>query len=272
MQTFPIQASGEGFFPLVVSPRSFDFGDVAVGGTTAGQLVMVTNPTASPVTTTVAGGGIAAPFNAGTTCGGPSVTLAPGASCYFVYDFSPTALGPATGTTGIQVSVSGATQLVPIATSGTGVGAAARLQVSPYLLDFGPVPYSTSAPPLDVTITNLGTGPMSSLAVDAPAAPFALSAGSCPATLAAGASCSLSYRYAAPAAASTDDATLAVNSPAGAGAIGLHASAVAAAAATGDGLTPVPTLGHGLLAALSALSAALAGLGLRQRRRAAAGR
>jgi hypothetical protein len=182
-------------FPLVISATSFDFGATAVGSTSPGQRVMISNPTASPVTLNAAGGGIAAPFNAGTTCGGPSVTLAPGASCYFAYDFSPTALGPVTGSTSIQVTVGGVVKTVPVQASGEGIF---PLVVSPTTFDFGEVTVGSTSPGQRVLISNPTANPVTlNAAGGGIAAPFnsATTCGGPSVTLAPGASCFFEYFF-----------------------------------------------------------------------------
>ncbi|HKB34425.1 MAG TPA: choice-of-anchor D domain-containing protein, partial [Candidatus Dormibacteraeota bacterium] len=93
-QNFNIALSGNGRgAQFVITPTSLDFGPVQVGSSAPSQTVTVTNVGPSPVVMSGAGGGVGSPFSGFQSCQGN--TLNPGATCQMVYDFSPTAAGPA---------------------------------------------------------------------------------------------------------------------------------------------------------------------------------
>jgi ASPM-SPD-2-Hydin domain-containing protein len=99
---YAITMVGTGIFPIVVGPLVLDFGNVAVGSSRA-RPVTFTNVSSVPQAPNYAGG---APFDSDNfggsqSCGG--VTLPPGGSCAFTYEFHPVALGPVVSGTGIDV-------------------------------------------------------------------------------------------------------------------------------------------------------------------------
>ena len=88
--SFAIELRGEGVGPqLSVSPLVLDFGPVTVGSTGTSQLVTVKNTGLSELSA-FAGGGVNPPFIASQNCAGG---IAPGESCQFTYNFSPTEEG-----------------------------------------------------------------------------------------------------------------------------------------------------------------------------------
>ena len=79
---------------FTIAPTTANFPNTAVGDTSAGIAVTVTNASATDQTLTSVAGG--APFDSANFGGFQncaSVTLAPGASCAFTYTFHPTTLG-----------------------------------------------------------------------------------------------------------------------------------------------------------------------------------
>jgi hypothetical protein len=73
---------------LTVGTSTHNFGNVSVNSTGTAYGVTMTNSTGAAVT--LALGPVSAPFTAATNCGS---TLANGASCQFVFNFTPTADG-----------------------------------------------------------------------------------------------------------------------------------------------------------------------------------
>ncbi len=88
---------------FTIAPTSLTFPATAVGDTSAGQDVVVTNRSSTSQTLTVAGGAPGDPnFTGVQDCQG--VTLAPGASCVFTYAFVPQAVGAHSATTSFTVN------------------------------------------------------------------------------------------------------------------------------------------------------------------------
>ncbi len=85
-----------------VAPLDLDFGNVVLGATGTVPIV-ITNLTAAPLTPNYAGGAPNDPtyFGGSQNCAG--VELASNGSCQFTYTFSPTAQGPFTSATTIDI-------------------------------------------------------------------------------------------------------------------------------------------------------------------------
>lgn len=134
-----------------MTPAAIDFGTVTVGARSAAVAATIHNPGGDNLTVTSAGitGANAADFAAGACA-----TVAAGASCSLPVTFAPADGGARQGvlTAGI-VGLGG-----PLSVALSGVGAPLSLSASS--LDFGPVLVHTHAAPRDLTLTNLGTSPL----------------------------------------------------------------------------------------------------------------
>ncbi len=133
-----------------ITPRRFDFGDVAVGAASAEQTVTITNVSGTSQTLNLAGGG-ADDFGGVQNCQGR--TLAPGESCQVTYRFSPTDLGPHSGTTTLEVNG----QTTSFSFAGNGVQ---PLLISPLSFDFGEIGIGTTAPEQGVIVLNVSESPI----------------------------------------------------------------------------------------------------------------
>jgi FtsP/CotA-like multicopper oxidase with cupredoxin domain len=113
-----VALSGTGIAPLAaVSPTSLTFAKQAVGTTSAGQQVVLTNAGTAPlgIRGISIGGGNATSFSQTSTCG---TTVAAGASCTITVTFTPTRVGTRTANLNIRVNAPAVSQTVPL----TGVG------------------------------------------------------------------------------------------------------------------------------------------------------
>ncbi|WP_433047478.1 choice-of-anchor D domain-containing protein [Dactylosporangium sp. CS-033363] len=199
---------------LSASPT--DFGNVAVGST-GNATVTVTATRAVRITAISA----AAPF--GATPPTLPVSLNTGQTLAVPVRFTPTAAGGATG------SLTFTTDAGTVALDLHGTGTKAGLGATPAALSFGTVPTGASKT-LGVSLTNTGTSAVTITGSTAPAAPF--SATGFPAngtTIAAGASVSVSVKY-APTAAGNHTGSLTVTSSAGPVTVPLSGTAVTGAA------------------------------------------
>jgi hypothetical protein len=195
----PVQGLGAAPAQLDITgaPGVFDFGTVATGSNTS-VVMTVTNNGGVPATG-VGGSGLAAPYDfaGGTFPGGGTCTgtLAPSASCTFLVNYSPTLAGATSDTVSVDyndgVSVVSSTRGV----QGTAVAAATlTIAPNPASYDYGTV---ATGNPVDATftITNTGSFAASGITPGGLVAPFSYNGGSCVATLAAGANCTLIVRY-----------------------------------------------------------------------------
>src|ERR1700686_3962067 len=116
-------------YPIDVNPTSLNFGNKRVGITSAAEDVAVFNSGSDPVTglVAVASGDFAV---ASLTC----TTIAPLSSCRVNVTFTPTAIGPRTGTLTITENAAGSPQVIPLG----GTGVAPILTLDTTSLNFGP--------------------------------------------------------------------------------------------------------------------------------------
>ncbi len=187
-----------------LTPSSMTFADRTVGSTSDAQALTVTNPGPGPlaISTVHIDGPQAADFAEGMACPVSPDTLGAGASCQIYVSFTPHGGGVRNASLVIGDNAPSGTQSVPL--SGTGLSAP-HVQLSAGSLSFGSQTLGTTSGAQTVTVTNTGGGP---LALDDIAASGDFGqAGNCPASLAAGASCSLSVTF-APTAAGARTGTL----------------------------------------------------------------
>ena len=189
------------FTVLAVAPSPLPaFPSTVAGVTSAAQTLTLTNSGGAGATgITVV---VTAPFSrpaggAGGTCG---TTLAAGANCTINIVFTPTAIGAATGSATItaNVAVTGS----PVSLSGTGAAATHLAMVSTNAVAFGNWATGTTSNPVTLTVTNIGNSALAggtfTFGGGTPQ-PFSHPGGSggvCGATLAVGASCSYTVRFA----------------------------------------------------------------------------
>ena len=149
--------------------------------------------------------GASGPFSvASTTC---AVTLAPGASCQVNYRFAPQAAGPVEATVMLQAADPATPAALTLRGDGKLPGV---LSLSTNTLDFGSVLLTTESPKT-VTLTNTGAAAVTLPASFVVSAPFGLVAEDCPESLAAGASCTISLKY-APTQAGVQTQNLSISS------------------------------------------------------------
>ncbi|HEX3840366.1 MAG TPA: choice-of-anchor D domain-containing protein [Acidimicrobiales bacterium] len=141
---------------LVVSPPTLSFGSDPVGTPSPTATVTVQNFGPGPVTvnseqvTTDPND-----FSVGSACTGQ--VLAVGGSCSFTVTFNPTSAGVHLGL--VTINTAGA----PSPTVGlSGFGTLAEAQITPPSpINFNGVPKGTQSAPQTITLTNVGTGPLS---------------------------------------------------------------------------------------------------------------
>jgi hypothetical protein len=206
-------ATGQGTLPgIATSPSMLSFGSLAVGTTSQAQTVTVSNTGTAPLQiATVSGTG---DFAETDTCS--SQTIAAGSYCVISVTMTPTTVGMRTGSIQFNDNADG---LHLIALSG--MGQQAGVSVSPTGLAFGSLPFvSTSqvsaatGTSLSVTITNTGSAPLL-LNGFSTQGDFTES-DSCGATIAAGASCTLTVKF-VPTALGHRTGTLTISDNAGGG-------------------------------------------------------
>jgi hypothetical protein len=189
---------------LSISPSSYTFGDQVIGTTSAPQTATVTNVGAAGlmVTDVVASGDYAETD----TCVSSSPIAANG-TCSVSVTFTPTAAGTRTGSLTITDNATIRPQTVTL--SGTGVGAAASL--SPTTLSFGNQVDSTTSAAQTVMLLNTGNATLdvTNVTIAGTNSSDFTQTNDCGATVAAGASCTLSVTF-TPTAAGSRSGTLTI--------------------------------------------------------------
>jgi hypothetical protein len=176
------------------------FPSTVVGTTSASQQLTLRN-TGGVQATGIAqtfSGPFSRPSTGGGSCG---TTLAANSNCTINVVFGPTAAGPASGSVAIAASVTVAGS--PVALSGTAAAAVTRASVSPGSLAFGNWATGTTSNALTLTVTNTGNlalaGGTFTFGGGTPqpfSRPTGAAGGTCGATLAVGANCTLNVRFA----------------------------------------------------------------------------
>lgn len=168
-----------------VSTSSLVFADTAVGVTTAPQTVTLSNPGSAPLT--LGTPKTDAPYATSYTCGS---TLAAGQTCLVSVTFTPTVATSQAGT--LTIPTSAGDKVITL--SGKGVSPLTELSLSPVsAFSFGGVSIGSSS---TQTLTLKNTGTLArNLTVGNPAAPFSMTT-TCGATLAAGATCTITSTFA----------------------------------------------------------------------------
>lgn len=178
-----------------MTPTAFDFGEVAVGEAAPGQTVKVMNLGPGPIVVSMAGGAAGA-FGGSQNCQGR--TLEEEEFCEITYRFSPDAGGPAAQST--SGNVNGQAFGFDFEGVGVEVPPEDRFLISPVAFDFGEVLLGTTSEPQEVTLTNLGPGPVTFSGAGGAAGVFGGAQNCQGNTLEEGASCQYFYRF-TPAAA-----------------------------------------------------------------------
>jgi hypothetical protein len=213
---------------LDINPDTVDFQTQRVGSTSAPVVVKLANTAVGPVTitdlTTASG-----PFlrSGGNCSASMPIVIAGNDSCTLEYTFCPSRSGVANQILTVTTTSPGETS---IALGGTGVQG--TLSIAEGMIDFQDVSLGETSAAATVTLTNTGTASLDVTQLAAPAAPFARTGGNCsqnmPFTLAAGASCTLEYRFTPTAlGAANEDLAVVADAP-GSGTISLAGNGVAA--------------------------------------------
>jgi Abnormal spindle-like microcephaly-assoc'd, ASPM-SPD-2-Hydin/Beta-propeller repeat len=193
---------------VILSPSTLNFGKQVVG--VAGQPLVVTlaNLTSSPITVgkiSFIGANSADFTEASTTC----VTVAVGATCSISVTFTPSVTGAETATMSVMDSDASSPQTIQL--TGTGTAPASPVFLTPNPVNFGNQGIGTTSAAQTVTLKNTSTGAVNNIVVSITGASASLFAktSACPATLAAGASCTISVTF-TPTAIGIVSATLSV--------------------------------------------------------------
>jgi trimeric autotransporter adhesin len=246
--TVALTGTGTGTPAVTVAPASLAFGTIIQGTPSAAQTATVTNTgTSNLIFSGLALTGTdAGDFSLGNAAGSCTATsnLAPAAKCTVVVTFTPKTAVAKTASVSITHNATGSP--TAIALTGSGGAANPAITATPAALPaFGSTTLGTSAATQQISLKNTGQAPMtfSSFAWSGTNAADFSQTNMCPvspATLAVGASCTVTVGFtpAAPLGTAARSATLTVNSNA-------SNSPALAIAATGTAVTAsVPSIIH----------------------------
>jgi len=234
-----VALTGTGTAPAAtLTPTSLAFGGQTVGTTSTAQSATLRNSGTAPmmISSVVMTGTNAADFAQINDCPLSPATLAVNATCTISATFTPGATGSRSASVSITDDASGSPHGLPL--SGTGAAAAPGVGLSPASLDFGSRAVGTTSASQSSTLTNTGNAPLtvSGIAVTGANAGDFAQTNTCPtapATLAAGATCSISVTF-TPSAAGSRSAAVSISDDAGGSPQSL--------ALTGSGQAPAVTL------------------------------
>src|SRR5437588_794258 len=215
-----VALSGNGTGPGVgLTPTSLDFGNQLLTTTSAPMTVTLTNTGTAALTINsfAASGDFAATSTGASACPTSPTTLAAGGNCTINVTFTPAALGARTGRSEERREGKESTQRV----APSGNGKAPGVGLAPTSLVFCNQPLTTTITPMTVTLTIPGTAALTinSFAASGDFAATSTGASACPtspATLAAGANCTINVTF-TPAALGARTGTLSVADNSGVG-------------------------------------------------------
>jgi hypothetical protein len=196
---------------LALDAPALALGSQVVGATSAAQTLHASNTgTAALSFTSIAvTGANAGDFATGGTCA-VATPVAAGASCTVTVRFTPA--GPGARSATLSLASNASNGGASVALSGTGTASAApAVSLSASAVAFGSVSVGASTAARTVTLTDSGTAPLAIQAIQAGGA--FTQTNDCPASLAAGASCTIGVVF-TPAAAGAAAGTLSVTSDA----------------------------------------------------------
>jgi hypothetical protein len=179
---------------ISLNTSTLTFGAQTLGSTSAGQSVLVTNSGAAALNLSALtlNGTAATDFTRGGSCS-PTSALAPGLTCTVTFTFTPGAVGARTATLSLASNAANGSAVLSLAGTGAAV-ATPGIVVAPGALAFGNQTVATTSAARSVTLTNNGSGALAITSVTASAG-FAVTH-NCGASVAAGASCTLSVTFA----------------------------------------------------------------------------
>src|SRR5205807_476675 len=191
--------SGNGTAPGVgLAPTSLDFGNQLLATTSAPMTVTLTNTGAAALTINsfAPSGDFAATSTGASACPTSPATLAAGATCTINVTFTPTASGARTEIGRASCREGGWLQVMTLSVKGTAPG----VGLAPTSLGFGnqPLAFTTSRMPLTLLKGDTSAFVCTSFAASGDFAATSTGASACPtspATLAAGANCTINVTF-----------------------------------------------------------------------------
>ncbi len=178
---------------VAVSPQPISFANQGTGSTSAPQTVTVTNAGSAPlsISSITITGTNSGDFAQTSNCPVSPATLATGGNCTVSVTFTPSATDTRTASLIITDDAAGSPHQVTI--TGTGATPAPAVTLSPTSLTFAAETVGSTSAPQTVTLTNSGSAALSITKIAA-SGDYTQSNG-CGASLAVGASCTISVTF-----------------------------------------------------------------------------
>ena len=197
---------------ITLTPTSLSYNSQVAGTTSAVQTVTVKSTGTSPlsISSITLSGTNPGDFSQANNCPTGSSTLAVNASCTISITFTPTATG--TRTASVTITDNAASSPQNVSLSGTGQATAGPIvSLSPASLSFGSQSVGASSAPQTTTLSNTGTAPLSisSIAITGTNPGDFSATNTCPSSLAANSSCTISVTF-TPVAGGTRSANVTV--------------------------------------------------------------
>jgi probable HAF family extracellular repeat protein len=179
-----------------LSATSLAFGNEAVNGTSASKSISLTNSGTAPlsISSIMLSGSTADDFSLTKTCG---ASLAAGASCTISVTFKPVSAGGKAALISIADNANGSPQFVALSGTGTAATGVPTVALSATSLAFGSGAVNGTSPSKSISLTNSGAAPVSvsSITLSGSTADDFSFTKTCGASLAAGASCTISATF-----------------------------------------------------------------------------
>lgn len=173
-----------------VSPTARDFGMLGIGSQSMPASFVFSNGTTAsvPLSPSLSGPDVSSFAITSNACPG---SLAPGSTCSVSVRFAPSTVGAKTAS--LSASMGGPS----VALSGTGITGSAVLSISPSSRDWGSQLVGTAIGHMPFTVTNTGVAaaPIAPVIDGMNSADFAVLQSSCGGSLAAGATCQISFTF-----------------------------------------------------------------------------
>jgi len=214
-----VALSGSGISPVVLSPTSLSFGNLAQGTTSTAKAVTLTNnlSTALAISSVTTSGD----FAQSNTCG---TSVPAKGKCTISVTFMPSIIGGETGTLTVTDTASNSPQSATL--TGTGV---APVTLAPTTLAFGSVAEGNSSAGKTITVTNIQNVALTGITVTTTSADYTQT-NTCGSSLAASQKCTITVTF-APSIIGADNATLSISDAA--------SNSPQTATLTGTGVAPV---------------------------------
>lgn len=187
--TVALSGAGIAAAPIAtLTPASLNFASVGTGSTSAAQVATLKNTGNAALTigSIAITGANATNFAQTNSCG---ASLAAGASCAISVTFKPASIASFTAQLTVTDNATGSPHKVAL--SGTGIAPSPVLTISPTSIAFGNQVINTISSSKTVTLTNTSTTDTVTISSVTSSNTAFYASGSCPATIAPGASCQL---------------------------------------------------------------------------------